>query len=294
MKHYRLKYLFAICLGCICLYACNPEIDQPVYLQVDTAMLSTVYYTQGTASANITDIWVTVNGKNMGVYELPATIPVFASGNTNLQLTAGIKMNGLAIKRPLYPFYNVDIRNMDLVETMTYKLTPQFTYKESTDFEFKEDFEDAGVKVGPVDSSSNMVKTSDASLVFTFPNEKSRYSGMIQLLPEDSTFFEVQTTKTFIKNSKMTYCFMEMNYNFTHNVEVGIYYHYNGRNYQYPICGIYGASKNGRGWKKIYINLTEALNSSTMIKDFEIYFKGIKNKQDTAIYLFDNIKVLYI
>ena len=181
-----------------------------------------------------------------------------------------------------------------MVPTQVYELTPSFTYKESTEFAFREDFEDAGINFEPVDKSVSISKTSDPALVFTYLKENSRYSGIIQLLPEDSTYFEVQTTRSFTK--KLTYCFLEMNYYFTHDVEMGIYYHYQGRNYQCPIKGIYGSGPiSGKPeWKKIYLNLTETLNSSTLITDFEIYFKGIKNKKDTAVYLFDNIKVLYI
>lgn len=292
------RFNFSLIAGVIFLVtvfpACDKTMSIPVYLQIDSAQLSTNYYAQGTASEAISDIWVTVNGKNMGVYELPATIPIMASGNTSLQLTAGIKMNGMVIKRPLYPFYTVDVRNMELIPSKTYTITPSFTYSDNAEFAYKEDFEDAGIKFAPIDNSVPMSKTSDPSLIFDYKNENSRYSGYISLMPEDSTYFEVQTTTTFSK--KKTYCFMEMNYNFTHDVEVGIYYHYSGRNYQYPICGIYGSKSksNSTGWKKIYINLTEALNSSTLISDFEIYIKGIKEKQDTAVYMFDNIKVLYI
>ena len=277
------------------LYSCDEHMSVPSYLRIDSTTLHTNYYLQGTSSANISDVWVTVNGKSMGGYELPATVPIFASGTSNIKIEAGIKMNGQVISRPTYPFFTIDEYTMDLQPTQVYTLAPSFSYLSSTVFEFKEDFEDAGIKFEPVENSVSLSKTSDPALIFKHLNEHSRYSGMIELLPEDSTYFEVQTSVSFPR--KMTYCFLEMNYRFTHNVEVGIYYHYNGRNYQYPVCGIYGSTERGGdfSWKKIYVNLTDVMNAnSLMITDFEIYFKGIKNRQDTALYLFDNIKVLYL
>ncbi len=272
--------------------SCDKDMSYPVYLQVDSALVTTNYPTQGTASSYVSDVWVTVNGKNMGTYEIPAIIPVIASGPANVQLEAGIKMNGVAVKRPYYPFYTADVRQMQLESKKTYTLTPSFTYEPRTIFEFKEDFEDAGIKFSAVEGSASLSKTSDPSLIFSYPKEVNHYSGLIALRP-DETFFEVQTSYSFPK--KETYCFMEMNYRITHNIEVGLYYHYNGRTIQYPICGIYGSTVRGNAeWKKIYINLTEALNSSSYISHFEIYVKGVKNVGDSATYLFDNIKVLYI
>ncbi|MBO4402769.1 MAG: hypothetical protein J5792_03680, partial [Bacteroidales bacterium] len=189
---------------------------------------------------------------------------------------------------------SADVCELELEPTNVYAITPSITYLPDVVFDFKEDFEDAGIKFQPVDKSVGMSKTSDPSQVFRYLNEKSNYSGLIRLLPEDSSFFEVETSKTFVKSSKATYYFLEMNYCFTHNVEVGIYYHYGGRNYQYPICGIYGYKERGgaSGWKKAYVNLSEAVNS-IQVSDYEVYFKGIRKGTDTALYLFDNIKVLY-
>ena len=122
--------------------SCDKDMSYPVYLQVDSALVTTNYPTQGTASSYVSDVWVTVNGKNMGTYEIPAIIPVIASGPANVQLEAGIKMNGVAVKRPYYPFYTADVRQMQLESKKTYTLTPSFTYEPRTIFEFKEDFED--------------------------------------------------------------------------------------------------------------------------------------------------------
>lgn len=270
--------------------SCDKDMSLPTYLYIDSAALKTNYMQQGTASSNITDIWVTVDGKNMGVYELPATVPLLASGNTKLQLQAGIKKNGLSTLRPVYPFFSSDIRYVDLKKKGCDTLRPVFAYGPATQFLFKEDFEDAGIKLKAVDSSVLITKTSDKKLLFSHPGETNHYSGCIQLKPED-TYFEIQTSVSLKK--QLTYTFLEMNYCTTDNFEVGIYYHYNGRTMQVPICGVYATDKQaGAQWKKIYINLTEAVNTSTYVSNYEVYIKGTKIKGEAASYLFDNLKIV--
>ncbi|MBO4282970.1 MAG: hypothetical protein J5873_07270 [Bacteroidales bacterium] len=287
-KTYRIPLLFFCPL--FLLAACDKNMSVPSYLYVDSVSLSTDYSTQGTASANVTDVWVTVNGKNLGVYELPATIPVLASGNAKVQLQAGIKKNGVSTLRPVYPFYTSHITYVDLERKRCDTLRPAFAYTPTTTFLFKEDFEDAGIMFSSVDSSIGIQKTDDKKLRFSYPKEPNRYSGCIALRPED-TYFEV-TTNTSMKKQQ-TYTFLEMNYNITENMEIGIYYHYNGRAIQTPICGIYRTGSMGNSqWKKIYVNLTEAVNANMYVTKYEVYLKAVKSVSDSALFLFDNIKIV--
>lgn len=285
---------FAVLIYALALFffnvSCDRNMSVPSYLYIDSAILKTAYMQQGTASANITDVWVTVDGKNMGVYELPATVPLLVSGNVKVQLQAGIKKNGLSSLRPVYPFFSSDIRYLDMKKKSCDTLHPVFTYGTSTQFVYREDFEDAGIKLKAVDSSILITKTSDKKLLFSHPGETNHYSGCIHLKPED-TYFEIQTSVSLKK--QLTYAFLEVNYNTTENIEVGIYYHYNGRTIQVPICGVYATGKGETSqWKKIYINLTEAVNASSYVSDYEVYIKGVKTKGNEALYLFDNIKIV--
>lgn len=290
----RMKAIHSIPLFCACalllLAACDKNMSLPSYIYVDSVSVSTDYATQGTASANVTDVWVTVNGKNLGVYELPATVPVLASGDCKVQLQAGIKKDGLSALRPVYPFYTSDIRQMELKAKRCDTIRPSFTYMPTAVFLFKEDFEDAGIKFSAVDSGIGMQKTAESGLLFSYPHESNHYSGYIALGPED-TYFEVKTNVSMKK--QLTYTFLEMNYNTTEDMEVGIYYHYNGRAVQTPLCGIYRTGSRGNStWRKIYVNLTEAVNANSYASTYEVYIKSVKAVSDSAVYLFDNIKIV--
>src|SRR5438067_12211826 len=83
----------------------NPSEDIPSYLHVESFSVTTNNETQGSNSSKITDVWVTVDGKALGTYELPATLPVLATGSHDVILSPGILINGIAATRTAYPFY---------------------------------------------------------------------------------------------------------------------------------------------------------------------------------------------
>jgi hypothetical protein len=80
----------------ILLSGCEPKDDPdlvPSYLHIEKIDLNSTY-SQGTASANITDAWVYIDDKLIGSFELPATIPILTHGKQNLVVRAGVKLNG--------------------------------------------------------------------------------------------------------------------------------------------------------------------------------------------------------
>ena len=172
--------------------ACEKTMTVPAYLYVDSVFFSTQYAKHGSSSANITDVWVTVDGKNIGVYELPATIPVLASGEVKVQLQAGIKKNGISSLRPVYPFYTSYICYPHLEKRRCDTLVPSFTYHSSVFFDFKEDFEDAGIKFTGLDSSKGMSKVADRKELCFHPGEVNHYAGQITL-GQGESYFEVVT-----------------------------------------------------------------------------------------------------
>ncbi|MBO4774486.1 MAG: hypothetical protein IKX13_04935 [Bacteroidales bacterium] len=270
--------------------ACEKTMTVPAYLYVDSVFFSTQYAKHGSSSANITDVWVTVDGKNIGVYELPATIPVLASGEVKVQLQAGIKKNGISSLRPVYPFYTSYICYPHLEKRRCDTLVPSFTYHSSVFFDFKEDFEDAGIKFTGLDSSKGMSKVADRKELCFHPGEVNHYAGQITL-GQGESYFEVVTNVALKK--QRTYTFLEMDYCVTGDMEVGIYYQLNGRKIQTPIGGVYrtGTLKD-KEWKKIYINLTEAVNGNSLVSNYEVYVKAVKPLSDSAVFLFDNIKIV--
>lgn len=304
------------------LSGCNKNMQTPVYFQIDSVDFAADYTVYGTASHKITDVWVTVNGISLGVYELPAKFPVLAEGRSKIQFSPGIMMDGLTTKRPVYPMYTTCIVSADLLEDSVYTFHPSFTYEDYVKFAFKEDFEDAGFKFTAIDTGAQLQKTGAEDLVFYYPGEINNFSGKVIISKQTGSFFEIITNDAFtLRYSNTRYCFLELNYrmdvagesasgfeqnvNFFNNtqknalseigdmeVEVGIYANLvTGITKQSPLIKI----KPSKSWKKMYINVTETINNqSTFLKDFKVYIKGTSKDGVVATCFFDNIKLVYI
>jgi len=279
---------------------CKKDMTIPVYFQIDSVDFTADYTLYGTASHKITDVWVTVNGQGIGVYELPAKFPVLASGNTKVQFTPGIMMNGLSSKRPAYPLYNTYITNVNLEKKQTYTFKPSFTYEKYVKIALIEDFEEAGIKFTHSENSPPITKTGEDALLFHYPGEPNNYSGIVNINDSSANFFEINSLESFqLKYSSIQYCFLELNYKYnvsnkndSTNLEVGMYMNLTtGAKEQYPLIRI----KHSETWKKIYINLTEIIYSKGLyLESFTLYFKGTTQAGASATYLFDNIKLMYV
>jgi hypothetical protein len=280
-------------------------MEIPAYIYVDKVdFIATDPSKEGTSSSKISNIRVTVNGKDIGTYPLPALVPVIASGNTDVKIEAGIKLNGVSQQRPPYPLYKPYTETINLKKGMIDTIEAVFHYYEVVEFPLKEDFESAGLAFSS-NTGAALNKTQDTSLLFHYPNERNNFSGIIQLPFEDTVyFFEIKTTSPLRFNSlSATDCFVEINYCFTEDVEIGIYAHSKNSSTsitrQYSICNIIGSSDNMGDhpqWGKIYVNLTDIMANATTAMNmthFDIYMKCGIPRDKTARFLFDNIKVAH-
>ena len=64
----------------IALTACSKGEKVPAYLEVASVTLTTTPE-QGASTSKITDAWISVDGTLIGVWELPARLPVLAEGD---------------------------------------------------------------------------------------------------------------------------------------------------------------------------------------------------------------------
>ena len=80
--------------------------DIPTYLVVPDIQFEPTEL-QGTASTNITDLWVYSATDVVGVFPLPAVVPLLQEDVQGgaVTLLAGIRENGLSDRRSPYPFY---------------------------------------------------------------------------------------------------------------------------------------------------------------------------------------------
>ncbi|MDR0368011.1 MAG: hypothetical protein LBH82_02580 [Bacteroidales bacterium] len=279
-------------------FSCNSDIDIPSYIYIENVDFKVRdRERQGTESHNIPFIFLSVDGTEIGYYQLPALVPVIADGQTNITVKPGIRLNGLSQQRVDYPFYTTPTFPVMLSKKKIDTLRPTCTYIDSIKFAFVDNFND-DTQFSTV-SGSPLNRGDDEALRFKYLGENNGKYGIVSISPEDSLpFFEI---KSSIVTSVPIDCFLEINYWFTEDVEVGIYCHTGNpiqyRNKKVGIVNIRASdASRGETWKKMYINLTDELRiASTEIamKSFEVYFSGSSTDRKEARFLFDNVKLIY-
>ena len=80
------KILLFIFSTVFILSGCKQDDITPSWLQIDYIGLTTNVVTEGENSHGITDAWVYMDGVALGVFELPARIPVLAEGTHEFQI----------------------------------------------------------------------------------------------------------------------------------------------------------------------------------------------------------------
>ena len=107
----------------------NPPEDTPTLIKIDTFLLEVTDIDQGSATHWITNCYLNIGGKNLGIHQMPFEIPCFETGMQTLFIRAGIKLNGISASRIDYPFFEPYVIDTELRKNETHLLTPKTTYK---------------------------------------------------------------------------------------------------------------------------------------------------------------------
>ena len=237
---------------------------------------------EGNTSSYITDAWVYINGQLQGVYELPAKFPVLEQGNTNIKVYAGIKNNGIASNRIIYPFYSADTINKLLNINSTTEIYPTVNIKGNIDGHL-DDFEstfsfnyDSGFKVESSGNGNNygsLTLSDSDSIIITEINYKD-FPLIFNNVPQEGS---------------PTY--LELDYKSNTLFLVGMYISTpNSPTIDRQLLLI----NPKEDWNKIYIDLTQSVSEAIGAETFSIYIKMQrdtnldKNKLD-----FDNIRIIH-
>lgn len=286
--------LFRTLLLCFCsalfLGSCdiiNPSEPTPAFLRIDSINVATNYQVQGSASSNITEAWVFIDGVLQGVHDLPVKTPILDFGEHEISILAGIKRNGISSLRVDYPFYTSFKTDVNFVSGDTIQIDPLVGYTSPLSF-FNEDFEDPGIKlITAFQSDTNIQITRKPEEVF-----ERNGSGIITA-DSSNIYFFIQTNENF----RLLFgqpIFLELNYNTDEDFEVGIVAHFSGSTVPVRVSFVKNTveADQSNSWRKIYIDVSTAINNNSSAESFDFYISG----QSTAIgqtFLFDNIKLVY-
>lgn len=295
------KYLYKITyfsLWLILLFiqgACNvfdKEEPIPAYIRISQIELKTpTDNSQGTASSNITDAWVYINDNLQGVYPMPTRFPVLLTGEVKLSVRSGIIQNGIDATRIDYPFFNAWDTTIELNEKTILSLKPKINgYKSGAVFHLLEDFEGLGLNFEKTNSSTNdIIKISNPAVIFEGNN-----CGKFEIV-NGSIDVTIATTKLYDLPKQGASVFLELNYNINQAMEVGVMAQNGAQVKQSSVLGL-RATTNDAGesiWKKVYIDLTQAVSNEAFATGYKIYFyakqaDGVSSPQ----FLIDNVKLI--
>ncbi len=270
----------------------NPSEEVPAYLQIADFQLTTNPL-QGNNSEQITDAWVFVTGTSLGIYELPATLPILAQGEQLITIFPVIRENGLRSTPIIYPFYERYEVNLNLEPAQTFPLHPTTTYiEDDIIFELVEDFESESHKLKGLGQNTVRI-TANPSKVFS-----GNASGHIPLNDLNEVEFISSTIFLDLPITGNLPVFLEIDYKTTVEFEIGLLgidpsptNPVNATNYKVTLCPI-------DDWNKVYINFQEDLQIS-QLPSYQLAFRastrntGCEQLDGTdREVLIDNIKLI--
>lgn len=273
----------------------NPEEEIPSYIWIAPFEVQANTGTQGSASAKITEVWVSVDGTFFGVYPLPAKIPILKTGNSKIKLEAGVKDNGISTTPEIYPFFQALEYNITLKANEIDSIRPNATYRSGIRFALLENFE----------NNSHVFQTlvtGNESNRMSITNEgafEGSGSGLIQLSTQYPAV-ELATRNTYSGLlAKGTAVYLELNYKAEVPLLVGVIA-YKAGNLNAGGQILYAAGFNpSENWNKIYFNLSRVVADSKL-DEYQIILKteipknadGTINRSNAKIWL-DNVKLVH-
>lgn len=288
----RKPYYFRIAACLICSAwagGCNIiNRDEPVpaYLYIEPFTFSCDVGTQGYPSEKITDAWVYVNGRIIGVYELPAEVPVLEKGMTDLIISPGIKENGISGNGVIYPFYKAYSLSADLEPDVTDSIHPSTVYATGLDFIYLERFETGNSFDAMTGSDAGLDITTNPADVF-----EGLRSGAATLYSSIDTLL-IHTDNNYVLPQAGGTVFLEMDYKTNINFEIWL----TAYTTSYGNIASYALTVTPKDtWNKIYINLTPKLDffQPYSPNDYKLEIRAYKpSSTDTARLFFDNFKMI--
>lgn len=265
----------------------NPSEPIPSYVAVDTISVNITDPHQGSASHNISDCWLYVNNKLVGIFEAPFTIPVLETGEHSIQIEPGIKNSGGDAVRVVYPMMYGYYIDTILEEREILTINPVFEYRPAT-FDLVEDFEDIGIEFEVSDLSDTIVYLVSGDDAF---EGKSMYF----CTDEERPNFECRSSELY-EIVKTGAAYLEIDFKTNDYFNFGIFSkEYTGSTVSEVRKHVYTFNPTDE-WKKVYIDLNYFVNN-VVGTEFRLFFTGVHDSESdiekSEVYI-DNVKLLYL
>ncbi len=278
---------FAIACSAL-IVACQKGDRVPCYLEVQPMTLE-VATGQGLSTSRITDAWVSVDERLVGSWELPARIPILATGNRRIDIVPAVKRNGMYDDRFRYPFYTTWTANLDLAREATVRVAPVVQYRPNILF-WAEGFDDTFVRL-------STTQASDTTLLRFLPAERP---DLPYLEGTPCGGFALDAANPYIRlfsdedfPAATGPVFLEIDYRNDLAFVVGALYTQNNVENATPLVILVPTQRSDgtMPWNKAYIDLSALFNSNLGNRDFYIEARLPSGSSSAQVFL-DNIKLV--
>lgn len=276
----------------------DPIEDVPSYIQIDSfRMEDNLLADEGSLSHDIRDAWVFIDDEMIGIFELPAKIPILEDGTHKLTIGPGIFVSTNSLRRDNYPFYNAFIdENFNLIPGETQFVTPVSSYRtpENTySYEIIDDFESIVVQIDSFGGSQVAIEqTEDPRYVF-----EGDGSGLMSIKSTDSLAFFRTPVRDFPGGGNLTYLEIDYYTDFTLSI-YGRAINTGLTDETFELINLKPTTdEDGEDvWKKAYINMTSMTSGASNPSGFYIFFSvGLSqsSQRKDGFVGIDNIKFMY-
>lgn len=264
-----------------------PKVDQvPIsYLNIEKMNLISTP-NQGSDNNNFKDAWVFVNGKTIGVYELPRKIAIAGDEegqDISLSIQAGIRDNGVNSAPTVFPFVGNYESILNLQEGEERSIVPEFKYLETTNFRLIADFEFDNLLTFDEDGDTT------TSIIITEETASESLRSAKIAVPAGKVFEQASTLvyNDLPKNGSPIY--VEIDFKGNRELDIGLI----GIEGEQLFKDYFVSLRSENGWKKSYVNLTELVLASGF-PGYQVLI-GVDNSggQSAKSVYIDNIKFLH-
>ncbi|MCP9234597.1 hypothetical protein [Lewinella sp. JB7] len=273
-------------LPALLLTACPPDLETaPALIVVEGFELKTEE-NEGAATADITEVWAFAGEDFIGVFPLPARIPLLRVGPTELRLEAGVRQDGRSVTPEIYPFYAPVRRTLDAVSGRTQNLgTLPIRYRDDAVFGFIEDFE-----AGRPRTFTDVVAGDGGLVPQTEVVRSGGTAGAVELR-DSNRLVEIATAQTFTGLGTVPInVWLEVDYRSDAPAVFGVIGQRNGIGVRVFDPGFLPRAE----WTKIYFNLGPVIGSADLDELRVAISTLLDDARDRGTVYLDNLKLLYL
>ncbi len=260
-----------------------PEDPPPAYLQMDQ-----VAFTGEAALSdhNISDAWVFVENKFVGLYELPARFPVLASGPVQIEIQPGVFPDGQRGQRQTYPFFVPFRANVVLREGETFTLNATTNYLPNVQTPLNETFELENLALDSSAFSDWPLRRVDT---LGPPTGGAGFVGVMVAPAVDSvTILEVVSRESYPLPAQRP-VFLEFQYRASVRFEVGLFVRIGAQRADLSELVLFPTDE----WRKVYVNLVTEINAAPANSTFQVFFRSLAEGQRTDYLALDNVRLVF-